>query len=192
MLAFRAGDGSAFDALFHRWAGRVLRYLQRMVPDSGAAEELAQEVFVRVYRAGHRYEPQARFSTWLYTIATNLARNELRRGSRWAPAGDGGDDEGGVLGRAVVDASSAEERADARLRTRDLDRALAALPERQRSALWLSAVEGLSYREVAQALDTTEASVKTLVHRARAGLAARLDGNREGCSGGDESGGGTR
>jgi RNA polymerase sigma-70 factor (ECF subfamily) len=173
MLAFRDGDGAAFDQLFQRWAGRVLRYLERMLRDAGAAEELAQEVFVRVFRARETYRPEARFSTWLYTIATRLALNELRRPQR-RHAHDSTDVEGGAGLRLASDAPSADRVADARQRGADVDAVLATLPERQRSALWLSAVEGHSYAEVAAALDTSEKSVKALVHRARSALARAL------------------
>lgn len=72
MVAFGAGDATAFDALFRRWSPRLLRYLERMVRDRALAEELLQEAFLRVHRARDRYRADARFSTWLYTIATNL------------------------------------------------------------------------------------------------------------------------
>ena len=68
MLAFRDGDEHAFDALFERWAGRVLRFVERMVGEASVAEDLVQETFVRVWRARERYQPEARFSTWLFTI----------------------------------------------------------------------------------------------------------------------------
>jgi RNA polymerase sigma-70 factor (ECF subfamily) len=138
MLAFCAGDGAAFDALFNRWAAPLLRYLERMLRDSAAAEELVQEVFLRVHGARQRYQPEARFSTWLYRIATNLALNELRRPRRREPH------------------ASLDER------------------ERQRAALCLTAVEGLSYAEVAGALEISESAVKALVHRARTALAGRV------------------
>jgi RNA polymerase sigma-70 factor (ECF subfamily) len=82
MLAFSAGDTSAFDGLFRRWAEPLLHYLERMVGDTGTAEELLQDTFLRVHRARERYQPRARFSTWLYRIATNLALNELKRPRR--------------------------------------------------------------------------------------------------------------
>jgi RNA polymerase sigma-70 factor (ECF subfamily) len=172
MLAFRDGDAAAFDEIFRRWAARVLRYLERVVRDPGAAEELAQEVFVRVFRARESYRPEARFSTWLYTIATNLALNELRRPHRrrWHESADA------VEGAQVLVANeaAADDVVHARLLGESVDRELAALPERQRSALWLAAVEGFSYAEVAEALETTQKSVKALVHRARAALAKRV------------------
>ncbi len=175
MEAFRDGDGGAFDALFRRWAGPMLRYLERMVRDAATAEELVQETFLRVFRARERYQPEARFSTWLYTIATNLALNELRRPRRRSVHRSAGesDDEG-----AAPPLESGEPRADDVAHARQLgaavQRELAALPERQRAALLLSAVDGTSYAEIAVALGVTEKAVKALVHRARATLAARL------------------
>ncbi len=178
MLAFRDGDAAAFDALFGRWAGRVMRYLERMLRDAASAEELAQEVFVRVFKARERYRPDARFSTWLYTIATNLALNELRRPRRRNPHESTDADDGPPLALAAQ-GPAADDVAHARHLGEALDRELAELPERQRSALWLAAVEGLSYAEVAAALDTTEKSVKALVHRARSALAQRLPAGGE-------------
>ena len=174
MQALRAGDGSAFDALFARWSRPLLRYLERIVRDGGCAEDLVQEVFLRVYRARDRYEPDARFSTWLFTIATRLAWNELRRPRHRSPHDPvDGDDERGPLALAA-DQPAADAVADARRTGARVERALERLPERQRAALWLAAVEGLSYAEVAALLDTTENSVKALVHRARTGLAEQL------------------
>ena len=176
MLAFRRGDDAAFDTLFQRWAGPLLRYLERMLRDPATAEELVQEAFLRVYRARDRYQPEARFSTWLYRIGTNLALNELRRPRRR------------ILGvHAVVGIAAplpavgpaTEDVVDARRRGEAVGRALAELPERQRAALLLSAVEGRSYAEVAELLDVTEKAVKALVHRARTNLVSQLDAKPE-------------
>ena len=173
MLAFRDGDERAFDALFERWAGRVLRFVERMVREPAVAEDLVQETFLRVWRARARYQPEARFSTWLFTIAGNAARNELRRPFR-AVAHDSLDlDAEDAKLELAADGPANDELLDARRTGHGLENALAALPERQREALWLRAVEGLSYAEVAQALDTSEQSVKALIHRARVALAAR-------------------
>jgi RNA polymerase sigma-70 factor (ECF subfamily) len=174
MLALRAGDESAFDALFGRWSGPVLRYVERIVRDPSAAEELVQEVFLRVHRARERYQPDARFSTWLFTIATRLAWNEMRRPRHRSPHESvDGDDEAGPLPLAA-EQPGADDVVDARRRGDEVERALGTLPERQRAALWLTAVDGLSYAEVAASLETTEKSVKALVHRARTALVARL------------------
>jgi RNA polymerase sigma-70 factor (ECF subfamily) len=183
MLSFREGDASAFDALFARWARPLLRYLERMVRDAGAAEELVQEAFLRVYRARERYEPDARFSTWLYRIATNLALNELRRPRRRDPHDSLDAPDAQPL---AAGSPPADEEVDARRRVERLELALAELPERQRAALWLTAVEGLSSAEVAESLEVSESAVKALVHRARSGLADR----QEALPGGDPPGGG--
>jgi len=171
MLAFRDGDAAGFDSLFQRWASPLLRYLERMLRDATAAEDLVQEAFLRVHRARERYTPDARFSTWLYRIATNLALNELRRPRRRDPH-QSIDEEGTV--QLVADASPTDEVAHARRLGEAALRELEALPERQRAALWLTAVEGLAYSEVAVALDVSEKAVKALVHRGRSALAAKL------------------
>ncbi len=171
MLAFRDGDAAAFDSLFQRWASPLLRYLERMLRDAAAAEDLVQEVFLRVHRARERYTPEARFSTWLYRIATNLALNELRRPRRRDPH-QSTDEDGAVW--LVSDASPTGEIVDARRLGEAALRELEALPERQRAALWLTAVEGLAYSEVAAALDVSEKAVKALVHRGRSALAEKL------------------
>ena len=171
MLAFRDGDAAAFDGLFQRWASPLLRYLERMLRDAAAAEDLVQEVFLRVHRARERYAPDARFSTWLYRIATNLALNELRRPRRRDPH-QSTDEDGAVW--LVSDATPTDEIVDARRLGEAALRELEALPERQRAALWLTAVEGLAYSEVAAALDVSEKAVKALVHRGRSALADKL------------------
>jgi RNA polymerase sigma-70 factor (ECF subfamily) len=176
MLAFRDGDAAAFDTLFRRWSGRLLRYLDRMLRDPGSAEELVQETFLRVYRARDRYAPEARFSTWLYRIATNLALNELRRPRHRSPHGSTDCDDAPPL---PDDAPPADAVVQARALGRAAVRELAALPEKQRAALCLTALEGLSYAEVAESLEVTEKAVKSLVHRARSALATRLAEARE-------------
>jgi RNA polymerase sigma-70 factor (ECF subfamily) len=171
MLAFRSGDAAAFDSLFQRWSGPLLRYLGRMLRDAASAEELVQEVFLRVYRARERYAPEARFSTWLYRIATNLARNELRRPRHRSPHRSR-DEEGGPT--LVAETVRPEAAIDARRLAARVERELEALPEKQRAALCLTAVEGLAYAEVAEVLAVSEQAVKALVHRARSALVLQL------------------
>jgi RNA polymerase sigma-70 factor (ECF subfamily) len=173
MLAVRDGDRRAFDALFERWAGRVLRFVERMVGEPSTAEDVVQETFVRMWRARERYQPEARFSTWLFTIAGNAARNELRRPARRAGY-QSIDEAGDAVPLALAAADPPSDRVvDARRDGLGLAVAFGALPERQREALWLCAVEGLSYAEIAEALATTEKSVKALIHRARVALVER-------------------
>ncbi|MFP6641001.1 MAG: RNA polymerase sigma factor, partial [Myxococcota bacterium] len=167
---------AAFDQLFHRWGGPLLRYLERMVGDAGTAEELVQEAFFRVHKARLRYEPKARFSTWLYRIGTNLALNELKRPRRKHYHEE---EENSTL---VSLGPDSEAQVDTQQMGTAVEQALEKLPERQRVALWLSAAEGHSYAEVALILETTEKSVKALVHRGRTALVQRL-GSYEGSNG---------
>ena len=172
MLAFQGGDGAAFDALFDRWAGPLLRYLERIVHDSAIAEELVQDAFLRVHSARDRYVAEAKFSTWLYRIASNLAFNELRRPRRRHVHESADDEDSSVLLRSQQ--SRPDAVAEARLLGAEVEKEMKRLPERQQMALWLCAAEGQSYADIAIALETTEKSVKALVHRARATLADRL------------------
>lgn len=183
MLAFQAGDESALADLYRRWARPVLRFLERLVVERALAEELMQETFIRVHGARDRYAAEARFSTWLFRIARNLALNELDRARNKAPhtstdaVTTPSESPGGparppltlVAGGAAVD-----DLVEARRDGIRLEAALGELPERQRTALWLAAVEGHAYADIAEVLDTTPASVKALVHRARSNLADRM------------------
>jgi len=180
MLAFQEGDEAAFDALFGRWAGRLLHFLERMVRSRAVAEELVQETFLRVVRARERYTPTARFSTWLFTIAANTARNELRRPFRRGHHESIDEERDGAPLELAAPGPATDAVAHTRLLQGDVEAALEALPPRQRSALWLCAVEGMAYAEVAKALETSEKSVKALVHRARVALAKQIPGAQSG------------
>lgn len=170
MLAFRDGDRRAFEALFARYTPRVLTFLTRMVRDRSRAEELTQDVFVRIYNAAGRYEAKARFSTWIFGIAHNLALNELARAHRRYEQGT---DELAEL-ESADPAPGADEQLAAERTRKQLERALAKLPERQRAALLLRSEQGLGYEEIAQALDSSISSVKSLIHRARETLLSEL------------------
>ena len=169
MLAFRDGDRRAFDALFARYTPRVLTFLTRLVRDRARAEELTQDVFVRIYNAADRYEAKAKFSTWIFGIAHNLGLNELARAHRRYERGDTP-----LEDLAADPAPAADEKVEAEeLRIR-MERALAKLPDRQRAALLLRSEQGLAYEEIAGALDASVSSVKSLIHRARETLIAEL------------------
>jgi RNA polymerase sigma-70 factor, ECF subfamily len=174
MLAFQRGDDGAFRVLFERHARAMVRFCHHFVRDAARAEELAQDVFVKLYRASNRYRPSARFRTFLYRIASNHCLNEIRRGEYGARAAEGRAD-------APTDPDvlpSAEPTPEASAEGAALERAVGALlerlPEKQRAALVLCRLEGLSYEEIADVLDTSVAAVKSLVHRATVSAAEVL------------------
>jgi len=179
MLRVQAGDDSALPELFRRLSPRVLQFTRRMLQNHARAEEITQDVFVQIIRFRDRYRPESRFVTWVFTIATNLCLNELRRsehqwrGEPTAP-GDDGDEvvDPGTL--ADSEGIGPEERAAGQELATALEAAIAALPAKQRAALLLSRLDGLAYRDVAQALGSTEGAVKALLFRATHGLKDRL------------------
>jgi RNA polymerase sigma-70 factor (ECF subfamily) len=178
MLRVQEDDQAAFQELFRKLGPRVLQYARRFVGSEAQAEELTQDVFVQVFRFRHRYRPQSRLSTWVFTIATNLCLNELRRPERqlrvdiWDRRADEERREGPQL--PDPDARTPEEGAAARELAGHLEVAVAALPPKQRAALLLSRVDGLAYRDVAEALGCTEGAVKALLFRATQSLKKTL------------------
>ncbi len=179
MLRVREGDDSAFDRLLTANHGAVLgiihRYMGRRIEE---ADDLAQEVFLKVYRSRHRYLPTARFTTWLYRITANLCLNYRRDRSRHRmPSLDQlqSEPDGRRIGVEDPNAVRPEEglaRADVQRHVRE---ALDELPDNQKMALVLARFEELSYREIAEILDTSEKAVKSLLHRARTSLKERLE-----------------
>ena len=178
MLRVQAGDEAAYRELFAKFAPRILQYARRLVGSEARAEEVTQDVFVQVYRFRLRYRPDARFGTWLYTIATNLCLNELRRPERqlrvdlWERPGDEPEGEGPSL--PDPDAVDPETGAASRELARAIEQAIAELPPKQRAALLLSRQDGLAYRDVGEALGISEGAVKALLFRATHTLKARL------------------
>jgi RNA polymerase sigma-70 factor (ECF subfamily) len=175
MLAFQQGDEGAFRALFERHARAMVRFCDHFVRDAARAEELAQDVFVKLYRASGRYRPSARFKTFLYRIASNHCLNELRRGeyaarAAEAPGPEQPADPDAIASPAPTPEASAEGAALARAVAALLER----LPEKQRAAFVLCRLEGLSYDEIAEVLETTVSAVKALVHRATVTAAGAL------------------
>lgn len=158
MLRFASGDEAAFDELVRRYGQKLLAFADRFFHNRARSEETVQEVFLRVFEARKRYQPRARFSTWIYTIATRLCLNELRRRRPEAQAG-------GSEAEMFGSASPAQELEAARL-ARSVQRAVDELPENQRAALLLSRFEDKSYAEIAKILDVSEGAVKSLLFRA--------------------------
>jgi RNA polymerase sigma-70 factor (ECF subfamily) len=180
MLRVRAGDREAFSALFEKHSRAIVNFAYQFVGSRERAEELTQDVFFQVYRAAPRYEPQARFTTWLYRVARNACLNEVRRPEHRHPRRPLEYRTDDPTDRAeIAFADPAAIPGESALAGRQLEHkireALAKLPESQRAALLLSRTEGMSYREVADILECTESAVKSLVFRATAAMRRALE-----------------
>jgi RNA polymerase sigma-70 factor (ECF subfamily) len=177
MLAVQRGDESAFQRLFEKHVASVVGFATRFVGARARAEELAQDVFLQIYRTRATYVPRARFTTWLYRMVTNACLSEVRRAdyhgrfqSMDQPVARG-DDPGlpiEVPTRSVEDAVLGREAVER------VQRVLADLPPEQRAALLLARVEGMSYEEVAESLASSVSAVKSLIHRATVTLRERV------------------
>ena len=165
--AARAGDAGAFETLVLRYQARIVNYASALVRDAGAAEDVAQETFVRAWRGLGRFRGESAFRTWLYRIAANVARTHLDRRGRQARIADGSlDDETEPL--QTDDVASAAPDAETSLVTREaIDRALAELPDELRLALVLRDVEGLDYKEIAGVTGAPMGTVESRIFRAR-------------------------
>jgi RNA polymerase sigma-70 factor (ECF subfamily) len=176
MLRVRDGDSASFETLLRRYRLPLVRYFRRMVRDQGLAEDLAQEVFLRVYKSRERYQPEARFTTWLYRIATNLALNAIR--DRRDEVSDTASDDaagGSVLERFVDPQPTVEQRLVQGDRERLIRQAVEALPENQRAAVILHKYQEVDYRQIGKILSVSESAVKSLLFRAYETLRVRLE-----------------
>jgi RNA polymerase sigma-70 factor (ECF subfamily) len=170
------GDDDAFKLLFERHHRLAWSVIYRQLGSVAASEDLVQEAFLRVYRAAPKYEPSAKFSTWFYTVVTNLCLNYKRDRARDRLRLVGGDEEGESNALEQLAAVEPDEHGDdeAQKRTQAVQQAIAELPENQRMALILSRYEEKSYEEVAEILGVTVAAVKSLTSRARTTLKEKL------------------
>jgi RNA polymerase sigma-70 factor (ECF subfamily) len=181
MLQVRDDNAAAFEELVLRYQGRLITVLQNLVQDRDRAEDLAQDVFLRVYRARKSYTPDAKFSTWLFTIAHNVGSNALRSLSRRhevnVTARHGGEPGGKPLDDLVTAPSGL-------MPTRQLDKAelaevvraaVDALNERQRMAILLAKFEHMSYADIAATMGLSVKAVKSLLSRARENLRLILE-----------------
>ena len=172
MLQWKGGDEAAFGQIVHLYSPRVFALITRFLGRANpSAEDLVQEVFMRVLGAKDRYEPTARFSTWLYSITWRLCANHSERQShRSAASLDGEPTEGAqlqIVDEGVLDPSVSMEHSDL---VRAVRTAIASLPENQRIAVVLARYHDMSYAEIATVIESTEKAVKSLIHRARATL----------------------
>ncbi len=178
MLAFQGGDEAAFRALFEKHGRAMVSFCHHFVRNAARAEELAQDVFLKLYRSADRYRPAARFKTYLYRIAANHCLNEIRRGeyaSRRSEArGEAGDaptDPDSLAARSATP----EEAALGSALERAVGELLGRLPDKQRAAFVLGRLEGMSYHEIADVLGTSVSAVKSLLHRATVAAAGALE-----------------
>jgi RNA polymerase sigma-70 factor (ECF subfamily) len=178
MLRVKRGDAAAFEALVDKYKQPVMNLLYRTLPDATEAEDLAQAVFVQVFKSAHRYRVEAKFSTWLFTIARNLCLNEIRRRSRHPaesldvphPAQE---DLPAHQYEDVKNFSPPDLLLRAELEEK-VDEAVRELPENQRTALLLCREQELTYENIADVLGVSVSATKSLIHRARLTLKARL------------------
>src|SRR5438132_14186220 len=175
MLRTAGGDTAAFEQLVERHQALVIGTVARMLGNNSDIEDVAQQVFIRVWKSAARYRPTAKFTTWLLTITRNLVFNEARRRKRHP--GDSLDVHVGEEALALTDPARHvpdEELLEVELQEA-IERAIRALPEKQRMAVVLRRYEGKSYEEIGEILGLTVAAVKSLLFRARTELRVELN-----------------
>jgi RNA polymerase sigma-70 factor, ECF subfamily len=178
MLRVKTGDESAFAYLVQKYRRPMVGFMYRLCHNPSTAEELAQEVFLRVYRSRTTYEPSAKFTTWLYRIATNLAVNHARDTRHERPENtvrlDEPDQETGSTPDLADDSLTAEEQMLRRERLAAIRGVVNALPERQRVAVIMHKYQQMDYREIAGVLKLSESATKSLLFRAYETLREQL------------------
>jgi RNA polymerase sigma-70 factor (ECF subfamily) len=178
MLRAKAGDDSAFSYLVEKYRRPMVGFMYRMTHNAATAEELAQEVFLRVYRSRESYKAEAKFTTWLYRIATNLAMNHARDTRNQRPdvttSLDEPDTETGMTLDVADSHESVEQDLLRRERLAGIRQCVQALPERQRVAVLMHKYQGMDYRQIGEVLKLSEAATKSLLFRAYETLRQRL------------------
>jgi RNA polymerase sigma-70 factor (ECF subfamily) len=178
MLRVKAGDTTAFDYLVQKYRRPIISFMLRTARTQAAAEDLAQEVFLRVYRSRESYEANAKFTTWLYRIATNLAMNYTRDTKHERPENqvrvDETDDETGLKFDLPDHSLSAEQRIVLRERVLAIRSRVMELPERQRVAVIMHKYQAMDYREIGEVMKLSESATKSLLFRAYQTLREQL------------------
>ncbi len=178
MLRVKQGDRAAFEELVEKYQQPVMNLVYRTLPDATEAEDLAQHVFLQVFKSAHRYEVSAKFTTWLFTIARNLCLNEIRRRSRH-PAQSldetfaDNDDQPVRQAEDVKTFSPPEALLHGELEEK-IEAALAELPEKQRTAILMCRGDEFSYEDIAKVLNCSVSATKSLIHRGRETLKQKL------------------
>ncbi len=176
MLQVRNGNAAAFEKLVEKYQNRLISVLEHIVPNRDQAEDLTQEVFMRVYRARERYVPGAKFSTWLFTITHNVASNAIRKHVRRKEVNLISSPSGKIDVQPLDTMAKAKSglmptrRVDQKEMSAIVRDAIQTLNERQRMAMLLSKFEGMSYIEISESMNLTTQAVKSLLSRARSNL----------------------
>lgn len=176
IAAVGQGDNRAFEEIVRRYKNRLINFIFQIVGDREAAEDLTQEAFVRVYRHAHRFREGATFSTWVYTIASNLAKNELRNRARrpyfsWGQGNKKDDDDDFDPLMLIGDETQRPDIVNENRELRDvLLKAVASLNQKYKTIFTLRDLQGLSYEEIAEILEIPMGTVKSRVNRARLAL----------------------
>jgi RNA polymerase sigma-70 factor, ECF subfamily len=178
MLRVKTGDQPAFDYLVQKYRRPLVSFMYRMARNAAVAEDLAQEVFLRVYRSRESYEASAKFTTWLYRIATNLAVNHARDTRHERPEVTVSLDEPDEATGMTMDLADGEMTAEQvmvrRERLMGIRRKIEALPERQRLAVVMHKYQQMDYRQIAEVLELSESATKSLLFRAYETLREQL------------------
>jgi RNA polymerase sigma-70 factor (ECF subfamily) len=178
MLRVKAGDESAFDYLVQKYRRPMVSFMYRTAHNAAAAEDLAQEVFLRVYRSRNGYEASAKFTTWLYRIATNLAVNYARDTRQERPENtvslDEPDEETGQTVDVADGSLTAEQAILRKERLAAIRQRVQALPERQRMAVIMHKYQQMDYRQIAEVLKLSESATKSILFRAYEVLRVQL------------------
>lgn len=179
MLAYQRGEARAFEALVQRHRAPVFNFILRYTGERARAEDLLQEAWLKVIRGAGDYQPKARFTTWLYTVARNLcvdsSRKERYRQAESLDAPRPGREDGSSLAEALPDSGALPDRAAHHARLRPLlERALSSLPEEQREVFCLREFAGIPFKEIADVTGAAENTVKSRMRYALEGLRRRL------------------
>ncbi len=175
MLRVREGDTQSFSVLLEKYRGPVIHFLYRMILNQAVAEELAQEAFLRVYRSRANYEPTAKFTTWLFRIASHLALNHIRDGRHERHQESLDEEISAGMGRQVASGAPTVEQSLVReSKFIEIRQAIQNLPAKQRAAVLMHKYEEMEYSQIAAALDCSESAVKSLLFRAYEGLRSKL------------------
>jgi len=170
------GDLNAFEVIVNRYKDRLYNFVLRFVGDQQTAEDIVQDTFLRAYRNRGSFQAIAKFSTWIYTIAGNLAKSELRRRKRWRFLSLGSRDEDGKTFELADPSSHPDKDTETALAETQIEDAIARLPERYREAVILRDVEGLDYAEIAEIVGCPLGTVKSRINRGRLRLQEELGG----------------